>query len=398
MPRSHPANPRIIQPIRIRSYHFDQAFTVAFHSPQIKRFHADSVIVRIDFENGISGYGESAPRPYVTGETCQSVAKLIAQHFAPLIFNQPVDSIPAVETLLHRLEDLCRHKGIKAYTSALGAIDLALLDALERARRVAPRALFPDDRRQELRLSVSVPFLPLDMIRAAYPLFRRHFDFAILKILVSDDVDETCERVALIRELAGHEAELRLEFNGKTTFSRVKAILERLAPYRIRAVEQPLPASHHAQLQQLREQFDLGFVADESLVTLQDAQALIDHQAYTIFNIKVSKCGGLLRSKQIAELAQAHGIPCQVGTHVGESTILGIAGRRLARSLPFFDCYGGGSEVLFSYLFESDQQAADTSWPPPAEGDILDLATCRDLVAQSKLLEDSPATGQPNRL
>jgi L-alanine-DL-glutamate epimerase-like enolase superfamily enzyme len=376
-------------PIRIRCYHFNRAFKVTFNSPQTKRHQADSVIVRIDCSDGTAGFGESAPRPYVTGEDYQSVTNLIVDSFAPILFNHSINSIDSIQTTLNQLEAVCRQMGIGTYNSALGAIDLALLDAIERSQRIPPDHLFPVEHREALRFSVSVPFLPLDLITAYFPLFKTHVDISVIKILVSEDITETFERVKLIRHLANPGTEFRLEFNGKMAFSRVIKTLERLTPLDISAIEQPLPSGHLKGLHQLRDQFGLNLVADESLVTFEDAEYLARNSAFDIFNIKVSKCGGLLQSMRIAKLADQHGIQCQVGTHVGESELLGIAGRRLARSLPNFDCYGGGSEILFSRLFESHKQTAASAWPPPANRDTLKNKACRDLILKRRLLADT---------
>jgi L-alanine-DL-glutamate epimerase-like enolase superfamily enzyme len=310
------------------------------------------------------------------------------------LFDHPIDAIASIQTVLEHLERDCLRTG-QAYHSALGAIDLALLDALERSQRIRPEHLFPETRRDALRFSVSVPFLPLEVITKYFPRFETHFDIAVIKVLVSEDIEETYERVKLLHQLAQPDTEIRLEFNGKMTFSRVQKILARLVSLGVRAVEEPLPAGRLNELQRLRDQFDLNFVADESLVTLDDAERLIKSKAYDIFNIKVSKCGGLLKSMRIAKLAQRHGIRCQIGTHVGESKLLGIAGRRLARSLPNFDCYGGGSEVLFSHLFESPQPLAAVPWPPPADRDIMTDEACRELAPQHRLLGDT-ADGVPH--
>jgi muconate cycloisomerase len=75
-------------------------------------------------------------------------------------------------------------------------------------------------------------------------------------------------------------------------------------------------------------------VADESLVTLADAEALIAAEAVDYLNVRVSKCGGLSRSLGIARRAAAAGIGVQVGSQVGETAILSAAGRHLAAHLP----------------------------------------------------------------
>ncbi len=374
---------------RIQCYHYNEAFNIPFHSPQANRLRADSVIVCIDCGADGRGWGESAPRPYVSGEDCHSVAALIVERFAPLLSKTSIDSLASLQAVCEHLETACQEMGLTAYNSALGAVDLALLDALERAQGIAPRELFPVIRREKLRLSLSVPFLPLEVIEKYFPMLQAHVDVSIIKVLVSEDAEETCARVKLLRQLAHPDVELRLEFNGKTSLAPVRAHLEHLAPLSPSAVEQPLPAGCFEGLRQLREEYGLNLVADESLVTLEDAERLIQNGAYNIFNIKVSKCGGLLRAMKIAKLAARHGIECQVGTHVGESKILGIAGRRLARSLPNFDCYGGGSEVLFSHLLNLRQGVGGDAWPPAADQDVLTHQNGHTLLSKCRLLSDT---------
>jgi len=382
-----------MKPCRIRCYHYNKAFRVGFDSPQMKRLQADSVIVRIDFDDGTAGFGESAPRPYVTGEDCRSVVALIRNRLGPLLFRRSVRRLSEAESILMQLENACREDGISHYLSALGAVDLALIDALERSQRLAPQEFFPASRRSELRFSASIPFLPQSVIETYFPLLSAHIDIAVLKVLVGEDVDTNRARVKLIRRLAGGNAELRLEFNGKMAYESVRRNLESLQPFDISAVEQPLPPHRIDELFQLRDMFNLEFVADESLVSLDDARALAHSGPYSIFNIKVSKCGGLLRSQKISELAQAQGIRCQIGTHVGESRLLTRAGRRLARSIPNFDCYGGGSEVLFSRLFDASTGQGTVS---PMKEDLQEIEACHRWVSCYPLLMDlRPGTVHP---
>jgi muconate cycloisomerase len=74
-------------------------------------------------------------------------------------------------------------------------------------------------------------------------------------------------------------------------------------------------------------------MVDESLVTTADADALIEAKAADFFNIRVSKCGGLAPSLAIALRACEVGIGVQVGSQVGETSILAAAGRHLAAAL-----------------------------------------------------------------
>ena len=75
-------------------------------------------------------------------------------------------------------------------------------------------------------------------------------------------------------------------------------------------------------------------IADESLCTEEDARRLIELKACQIFNIRLSKCGGLGAAARIGRLAEKAGILCQLGCHVGETSILSAAGRHFALTVP----------------------------------------------------------------
>ena len=88
-------------------------------------------------------------------------------------------------------------------------------------------------------------------------------------------------------------------------------------------------------------------VADESLCSLQDARTLIREQACDIFNVRISKCGGLINAGRIDQLARAAGLDCQLGAQVGEAGILSAAGRHYAtRSQGVRWCEGSYGQLL----------------------------------------------------
>lgn len=373
---------------RVRCYHYNQVFAVPFDSLQVKRKQADSVIVRIDCENPHCGFGESAPRRYVTGEDVASVRNVIREVFAPILFSQPITCHEDAAAVLSMCAAACQRRGITAFHSALGALDVALLDVLGSSGSTPEAWPYGSPRRDHLPFSVSVPFLPLSLIRDFFPLLSSHVDFQIIKVLIDEDIDQNTERIALIRNLAGTEKELRLEINGKLSFDQIAFQLDRFQRFDIAAVEQPLPPGDVKNLQKLRRSFDVAIIADESLVGMQSARELIETKACDLFNIKISKCGGVLRAKAIADIAAQHGISCHVGTHVGETEILGAAGRRLAYAIPNFDAYGGGSAVLFSRIFVKEKpltRAAPLNFDP---GEIVLPSYTEAIVRNSHLIAD----------
>ena len=72
---------------------------------------------------------------------------------------------------------------------------------------------------------------------------------------------------------------------------------------------------------------------DESLTSLSDAAAAIQKGTCDLFNIRLSKCGGIFNSLRLAAMARQAGLGYQLGCHPGESGILSAAGRHFASNV-----------------------------------------------------------------
>jgi len=107
-----------------------------------------------------------------------------------------------------------------------------------------------------------------------------------------------------------------------------------MQPYRISAVEQPVAKDDLEGLRAVGAEAGLPVISDESLCHEGDAQRLIGLKACQIFNIRLSKCGGPGAATRIRRMAAAAGLRCQLGCHVGETSILSAAGRHFAACAP----------------------------------------------------------------
>jgi muconate cycloisomerase len=150
-----------------------------------------------------------------------------------------------------------------------------------------------------------------------------------VKVGIGDDVG----RVRAVRETLGPDVLIRVDANGAWTPAEALAAMARLVPSRVASVEQPIPPGSPETLARVRAESPLPLVADESVVTPADAEALIAAGAVDGVNVRASKCGGFARSVAIARRASAAGIEVQVGSHVGETAILAAVGRHLAAGL-----------------------------------------------------------------
>ncbi len=328
-----------------------------------RRSVADPVVVAVELTNGIAGYGETLPRPYVTQETVESVVHAIQTTFIPVVMAFHAESFPealeAIEALPWQDEEG------RTLPAARAAVELALLDASLRAYHRDMDAVVqwmglpgfgsPGSTRQ-IRYSGVLASdelaATLRQLRLMYWYGLRHFK---LKVGMPGDM-ERLERVCdfLHRPLAKERATLRIDANA--AWSKESAIewLFATAHLPIAAVEQPLPRGCEDELHlppqkinsaqaaprglPTRRDFILPaarvLIQDESLVTLDDAQRLIDLGIADAFNIRLSKCGGLIPSLRLAALARRHNVSIQLGCMVGETSILSAAGLRFLEVCP----------------------------------------------------------------
>jgi len=338
--------------VKISIYLYKKPFRFKYDSTQIFRTGAESVIVRLEFDNGISGYGEGIPIRYITGEDSSSVVQVIQHCFSPLLFSHDISTFDHIESLLGKLERASLAKGIFHYNAALAAIDIALLDALGKYRTVPLVAFLGPFAREKASYSISVPLLPLRKIQELFSQLPQA-KITNIKVLVGNDEKENIERVRLVRSLCGDTVDIRVENNGIWTLEEAASNLEKLKKFHITAAEQPLVKDNIEGLQSLRKAIGLPIVVDESMCSLTDAKQLIEKEACDILNIKISKCGGLLRSKRIAQFAHAHNVPCQMGAHVGETELLRSAGESFALTMPNMMLVEGASFLLFEETWEN---------------------------------------------
>ena len=326
-----------------------------------KRCVADPVVVGVELTDGTVGYGETLPRPYVTQESVDSVVRAIQEVFLPALLEFHPRSFPealeAIEALPWREESSGR-----LIPAARAAVELGLLDCALRAYNRdmedvvgwmgipgfgSPGSL------KRIRfggvLAAQGPDQTVRQVRLMYWGGLRDFK---LKAGVPDD-HVRLRRVAtyLRRPVEKRKVTLRVDANGAWTKDEAIEWLTDTSDVPFTLLEQPLPRGSEDQTPVLRDLFDRPLMHDESLVTTADAHRLIDLGVADAFNIRISKCGGLLPALRLAALARRSDVRILLGCMVGETSILSAAGVRFLQVCPGVEwaegCFG-------SFLLQND--------------------------------------------
>ncbi|HEY3117367.1 MAG TPA: enolase C-terminal domain-like protein [Chloroflexota bacterium] len=350
-------------------YRLDLPFVSAFRHALASRAASDSVIVCIEDPQGNRGYGEGIAREYVTGESPTTMAQLLADELAPrLIAHSNREELafePLSELLARWRTDISGLNASAPPNAALCALELAIIDwSLRRAGKSLSELLPPA--RAEVEYSGVIPAEGPTEVAA---LALRFVEFGISNLKLKVGIGDDLGRVHAARQAAGAGARIRIDANGAWTPEEAIERLKSLQSLGIDCVEQPVsPAAGPAGLRRVREATGMAVVADESLVTIEDAQRLVEAQACDVFNLRVSKNGGLGAALAIAEVAQRAGIQIQVGAQVGETAVLSAAGRHLAAHLPDLMFAEGSFGTL---LLEEDVAEQDLRFGPGGIAPVL---------------------------
>ncbi|MCE2441005.1 MAG: dipeptide epimerase [Candidatus Latescibacteria bacterium] len=310
-------------------------FVEAFGHSASVRSCSDSVVVRLTADDGTVGYGEGLPRPYVTGETVETCVSHIAHCLWPAIADSDFQALEPGPDAVRTLDPVGRTlpdgdaDDVVTWHAARAACELALLDVLLRRQTLSLGDLLRS-RRAAVTYSGVITGGSIDN---AVRLARVCVEYGLQAVKIKIDGEDACDRVAAVREAVGSSVSLRVDANCAYTPDEAVSTLAALAPYDIACAEQPIPRGDPAVLANVRSRSPIPIMADESLVSPDDAEALIAAKACDFFNLRVSKCGGLARTLEIARMADRAGLHLQLGCQVGESAILSAAGRHVAAHL-----------------------------------------------------------------
>ena len=310
----------------------DLPFRLKFEHAAATRSQSESLFVELKLDDGTIGWGESLPRPYVTGEARDSACLLLAKHILPHLLDRSFDSFDAVISFLTQCDGKAPADWVSPQMpqgAAWCAVDLALLDAFGKHFKKPP--LGPVTLRPDLRYS-GVVSSGNDWKHRAQLLAYRLLGFRDLKLKI--DAATTATDIARIHRIAGDRIHLRADVNMGWDVSQALHLMPALAQHGIQSFEQPLTASDFGGAARLIRETGLDVMADESFSTPDSLKSLINMKACTAINARISKCGGLIATLARCREAQAAGLWVQVGCQVGESSLLSSAHLHLCAAFP----------------------------------------------------------------
>lgn len=346
------------------------------------RTDTDNIVVRCELSDGSVGWGEGVPRDYVTGETVDSAIDLLRRSD----LGKQLASCHEFEQVVRAAERLaltpvpdddrmCRGNAARC------AVELAYLDAYGRAlgeplmnvtKWIAPELYEPHDRVQYSGVILSAK----GGKARALSLYYRITGFRHVKVKVGIAGHDDTQRLRTIRRWLGRGVDVRVDANESWTPTDTVDRIRTLEPFGVTSVEQPVRHEDVACLAEVRSHIQIPVMLDESFCGEVDAERALAGGWADLFNLRLSKCGGLIPSLKLAAYAMRHGLGYQLGCQVGETAILSAAGRQFATSVKGIRCVEGSFDrhLLDNWLSPDDITFGRGGWAPMLTGSGLGVS------------------------
>lgn len=308
--------------VKVSAFPYDlplkEPFTIALGTIET----AKNVLVVIETDTGLKGYGEAAEMPFVTGEVQEGIIASIERFLKPVLLGEDPRNI---EKIVLKMDEV-----LKGNNSAKAAADIALYDLIGKIYS-APlyQILGGHDNSYESDITIGINE-PEKMAKDA--MLAAAQGFSAVKIKVGKDIREDISRVENIRKAVGPDIKLRLDANQGWAPKDAVYAINRLKDFDLELVEQPVPYWDIDGLLFIKEHSDVPIMADESVFGPEEAARVIKENAVDLINIKLMKSGGLFKAKKINDMAEAAGIPCMVGCMLESKVAVTAAAHLVAAS------------------------------------------------------------------
>jgi L-alanine-DL-glutamate epimerase-like enolase superfamily enzyme len=293
-------------------------------SSQVARDGVTDLVVRIETDDGVVGWGEAC-----SGADVTSVLAAI-QAMAPFVLGSDPWNREAIQQVVYA-HGLWQFRAGTA-NFAWAGIDMALADVAARAAGLPLYKLFGGLRRREASYFYYLARGASDDLHEQCRAgLAAGYDVFYLKVGL--DPVQDLAMVAAVRAALGAGPRLRLDANGAWSVPEARRLLGAMAEHDIDLVEQPVRHDPVRHLAELRGRVPMPVCANEGLWSEADVYERIGSRQADVFCFSPYWVGSLGAFQRLAHVAHLEGLQVCKHTH-GELGIAATACHHLILTLP----------------------------------------------------------------
>ena len=287
---------------------------------------ADNVLVRIEADNGLVGWGEAASAPTMTGDTLESIVSAVHYLEPALRGRDPADIGGALAAMDGRMYG---NQGAKA------AIEIAMHDLAGRIAGKPVHALLGEKKRNRMPLLAVVGSGDLDGdLKDAEKKKAAGFTAYKIKVGIGNAADDAA-RTRAICKLLGPGLLISSDANQGFSTEQATDYVRTVKGCGLDFFEQPVEAHDLAGMAAVAAvDASIAIGADEGLHSLADISRHHDAKAARGGSLKAIKLGGLRALVEAGRLCDRLAMSVNVSCKTGESSIACAAALHAATVLP----------------------------------------------------------------
>ena len=323
---------------------------------------ADNIIVKIELASGITGWGETASAPKMTGELQSTIKIVIENIFVPLLIGQDINNY---KTILEKMD-----KAVYTNPGAKSAVCIALLDAVGKLYNCTVAEMLGTINRTTFDSIVILGNKTWEEnIAQAVQLYQQGTSWFKIKV-ASADIQEDIAGTLELRNVLGNAAVICADANSGLTFNDTKKYILETTGANLKFFEQPLDNLDDMSVAQ---RLPTQLCMDEFVFDFDDLYNIAMVDAARGINLKNIKLGGPIKVVEAAKICSELGLAINLSGKVSETSIATAALLHCAAVVPNINW---GVSVTNNYLEADVTKAPVGAFLPIQPGLGVDVDEC----------------------
>lgn len=285
----------------------------------------DATFVKIETDNGLSGWGEGTPWGHTYLPAHGPGIRAGIETIAPFIMGLD----PRKHLDLQRAMDLA----LPGHLYAKAPIDMACWDIAGKAADMPIADLMGGGSRTPKPIAASIGAKTVEETRKVMERYRAR-GYIAHSVKIGGDVERDISRIRDVENLRNPGEIILYDVNRGWTRQQALRVMSACEDLNV-MFEQPCETLDD--IEAISRKHASPVSIDECLVTLQDATRAARGGLAEVFGIKLNRVGGLTRAAQIRDVALAHGIDMFIMA-TGGSVLADTEALHLAATIPDNHC------------------------------------------------------------
>lgn len=278
------------------------------------------LFLKITTDEGIVGWGE----PVIEGKA-QTVGAAVDEFMQQLIGKNPLN----IEDHWNMMYRSSFYRGGPILMSAISGIDQALWDIKGKYYNAPVHELLGGACRESMKVYSWIGGdRPQDTANAAKKALENGFEAIKMNATEElqyidsyDKIESVVQRVAGIREAAGNQLGIGIDFHGRVHKPMAKVLAKELEPYNPMFIEEPVLSENIEAVREISQTTTIPIALGERLFSRWDFKPILESGFVDIIQPDLSHAGGITECKKIISMAEAYDVGAAPHCPLGPITL-----------------------------------------------------------------------------